>query len=511
MKGRKSKQPFFFTAGTLLLTVGYSLFRTVSYNSYVTNFTVTAESFGYISYLPFMFSASIGIVVAAVVIFFLARFKVLKYLKLSYVIPLVVIVLCYFFAPLLAHLVGYTLFLPILGFVWGLATTMVSISFIELFTHEKSSEAIIFILACASLFSAVINALLVQLPQTACTIICIVFALLCVPIIWKRRNDIRVQTPQSPDTKTRSSAKVAPALQKVSTIILAYFFFELIVGLINMFAYQGASSFSISTNTPLQGMLISSILVVIFVFVTSRTPSQSIIYLLLLPLTITVFMVLPFFGEQLGSPLSSVIYAAHVFTSMFAMFCCVDTTRTTGADAYQVAALLAGGVRVMLMIGFGLGFAFSTMFEAENYVRMGIVALSCIYLLGIVIVFWGYRNSKKRGMDAGSGAGAQQEDGIAGIGGVVASAGAGDETGDKPATFSQSYEQLVADRVEELVAEYGLTNRERDVLIGLSKGKSAARIAEDLFISTSTVQGYIKTLYPKLGVNKKQQVLDLFE
>ena len=49
------------------------------------------------------------------------------------------------------------------------------------------------------------------------------------------------------------------------------------------------------------------------------------------------------------------------------------------------------------------------------------------------------------------------------------------------------------------------------MLVGLARGNTAASIAKGLHISTSTAQGYIKTLYVKLGVNRKQQVIDLFQ
>ena len=62
-----------------------------------------------------------------------------------------------------------------------------------------------------------------------------------------------------------------------------------------------------------------------------------------------------------------------------------------------------------------------------------------------------------------------------------------------------------------LTERYQLSPRERDVLVGLAQGHTAAAIAESLHLSTSTAQGYIKSLYVKLGVNKKQQVIDLFK
>ncbi len=126
-----------------------------------------------------------------------------------------------------------------------------------------------------------------------------------------------------------------------------------------------------------------------------------------------------------------------------------------------------------------MGHGYSSMLEAETYVQLSIVAVSSVYFLGVIVLLWSYLNTKKK-------KGQTQEASL-------------------PA---KSYEEMITDRVEDLVKKHHLTNR---VLIGLSRGNSAARIAEDLFISTSTAQGYIKTLYVKIGVNKKQQVLDLFD
>ena len=517
MKNSNSKSQPFFNTGMIFLMVGYSFLKAVAYNSYVTNFTITKGAYGYISDLTFMCSASAGIVVASLVIFILARLRVLKALELNHQIPLLLIALCYIVGPLLAETLDPALYLGGLGFIWGLTITTMGIVWIELFTYEQSPKALIIQLACASCFSAIIGVLVAQFSQVFNVIVCVFLALASIPIIsvcrrtvctgvpvasilagvskYSRRLPKPSDIPQNGGAALQSKAVtsqnggatsqngVMATFKLASTAVLAYFFFELVVGLINMFAYEGSSSFSISTNAPIQGMFICSILVVLFVFVTSKTPTPSVIYLFVFPGMITVFLILPFFGESLGRPLSSVIYTAYVFTSMLSMFCYVGAIRQTAANAYQVAALINGGLRVMLMIGIGLGYGFSSMLNADTYVRLGITAVVCVYFLGVVILFalWGYRNSRKRKSEA-----------------------------ERPApALTDSYEELVASRVEELAQKFGLTKRERDVLIELSKGNSAARIAQDLFISISTVQGYIKTLYVKLGVNKKQQVLDL--
>ena len=63
---------------------------------------------------------------------------------------------------------------------------------------------------------------------------------------------------------------------------------------------------------------------------------------------------------------------------------------------------------------------------------------------------------------------------------------------------------------EELAAEHGLTNRESDILQLLAQGRDAAYISETLFLSRNTVKSYQKSIYAKLGVHSKQEIIELF-
>ncbi|RYU90688.1 response regulator transcription factor [Mucilaginibacter terrigena] len=52
-----------------------------------------------------------------------------------------------------------------------------------------------------------------------------------------------------------------------------------------------------------------------------------------------------------------------------------------------------------------------------------------------------------------------------------------------------------------------LSDRESEVLRGISAGKSYSKIALDLFISKETVRSHIKNIYQKLAVNSKAEAL----
>lgn len=58
-------------------------------------------------------------------------------------------------------------------------------------------------------------------------------------------------------------------------------------------------------------------------------------------------------------------------------------------------------------------------------------------------------------------------------------------------------------------AAYGLTDRERDVLELLARGYTQKSIADELGLSLNSVRTYAKTLYLKLGVHSRQEVIEL--
>lgn len=59
--------------------------------------------------------------------------------------------------------------------------------------------------------------------------------------------------------------------------------------------------------------------------------------------------------------------------------------------------------------------------------------------------------------------------------------------------------------------KFALSQREREVLMLLIKGRSGRFISEALNISSNTVKTHIRNIYGKLAVNDRQQLLSLFD
>lgn len=70
---------------------------------------------------------------------------------------------------------------------------------------------------------------------------------------------------------------------------------------------------------------------------------------------------------------------------------------------------------------------------------------------------------------------------------------------------------LDSQRCAHLARVHGLSARELEVLVLLSKGRSTPYIAETLYLSENTVKTYRRRIYQKLDVHDKQELLDLVE
>ncbi len=54
---------------------------------------------------------------------------------------------------------------------------------------------------------------------------------------------------------------------------------------------------------------------------------------------------------------------------------------------------------------------------------------------------------------------------------------------------------------------YGLTPRERDVLRGVARGLSTTEIAGELYLSTHTVRDHLKSVFDKVGVSSRGELV----
>lgn len=62
-----------------------------------------------------------------------------------------------------------------------------------------------------------------------------------------------------------------------------------------------------------------------------------------------------------------------------------------------------------------------------------------------------------------------------------------------------------------VAATFHLTERESEVMMLLIHGHTRAAIAKKLFISENTARAHVKSIYSKLSMHSKQQLIDYIE
>lgn len=66
-------------------------------------------------------------------------------------------------------------------------------------------------------------------------------------------------------------------------------------------------------------------------------------------------------------------------------------------------------------------------------------------------------------------------------------------------------------KCDAIAERYGLSERQKEVLVMLAKGRNADYITEKLVISTHTAKAHIYNIYQKTGVHSRQELMDLVE
>lgn len=67
------------------------------------------------------------------------------------------------------------------------------------------------------------------------------------------------------------------------------------------------------------------------------------------------------------------------------------------------------------------------------------------------------------------------------------------------------------ERCHQVAEQFLLTQREAEIMTLYAKGRSAARIQEELFLSRGTVNTHLRHIYQKMGIHSKQDLLDVLD
>lgn len=216
---------------------------------------------------------------------------------------------------------------------------------------------------------------------------------------------------------------------------------------------------------------------------------------ILFPVVATLLLALSIGGSPLGLPVGAAVFAVYSLVSALMVPVCIE-----GAKSQSIPPIAAYGVFAGLV---HLSFAAATLLGTEllgGSATDRTLFLTCIlivlYVLAMAFAMIQRQASAKRNSSDDSQA--ISSDGSGGGRELARDVpeGAADPIGLRCAIVSE---------------RYALSPRESEVLFAFAHGRNVAYLAERLVLSENTIRSHSKTLYTKLGVHSKQELLDLVE
>lgn len=224
------------------------------------------------------------------------------------------------------------------------------------------------------------------------------------------------------------------------------------------------------------------------------------IFRIVFPFIMTSLVLMPFLSSYYEKVVAALLYAAYSVSTLLMMIQCVQAARDRGINPVFMYGFFGGIVYILYELGFLAGslsetVAFTSMDPLVVATLLGVYLLSMIHFLG----YGGLRGALKETLQAST----IELVKLAPQTAVVSEATLSDAQSESPGIDPLSARCATAQ------AQYQLTAREAEIMELVARGNTVARIAEDLVVSENTIRYHTKNIYAKLGIHKKQELVDL--
>lgn len=245
------------------------------------------------------------------------------------------------------------------------------------------------------------------------------------------------------------------------------------------------------------------------------------LYRFIFPVLITSFLILPIANERFGRYLAAALYALYSIGLILTMLQCAQISRDRGINPFFAFGVFGGIVYGLHDVGFILGSLFQQpIVPAMN--DSALIAMTAIYLLALMffIESVNFKEAAPRLFESNTiellapvdetpqNAEASMDADVSGTSKTVLSTRKRTAS-DVVFSVTNQHESAYEKALRHIANEYRLTERETEVAGLIARGIPAPRIAEELFITENTVRTHKKRIYAKLGIHKKQELIDL--
>jgi len=368
------------------------------------------------------------------------------------------------------------------GAAVGVASGMFFVLWQEFYASEGSSRTAICIpLSAAS--SVVLCFIVRMLPFPASMLLtALVFPLLAG---WSLMSSIRGM--ESRDVKVMDAAAVSGI---VSDLWRPSFCVSVLGFVWKLVSSLFPDSVDISFAVVMGGFALAVMLVVAIEVFAKNGFEILRIYQVLFPVVAGVFLLPTLFGPQFSPFLTGMLMFGFEVANLLLLITCAVYSSERNVSSAGVYLFCICPVLVCMLAGDLLGM-YLTSQETYSFAVAVDVLFICIYALSIVLVLVSWVRKGRTSVVAASSRPLSTREKPAA------------EPIAKPALFDESGRMPVfPEQIDPL------SKREQEVVLMVVEGNNIPAIARKLYISENTVRGHLKSIYRRLGIHSKQEIID---
>jgi len=382
----------------------------------------------------------------------------------------------------------------------GIGSGMLLIAWCTTFVSARSNITIIEV-ALSYLLASLLALASVFLPTTVAIGLIAAAPVVSAYLLWSEMRPASASTADAnPATTLADNEPEAPLAghgRTVGYILAGLALFGFASGFSD--TVSGFRTFAIADNYGTALMLGTFLATVLAVAVLAFSRKQSGLKLLRIAVLLTIVGCLCIHFVQDGFLFSNVIvFAGYVCLEITVIALVSSAAKRRPHMATALFGVTFGSMYLGEVIGANAAHLLDGVHLSPNQISIISIVLAVILIVDALFLLTDYHIVQLTGRRAGK------------------IAAAADSVGKRPEELfdngDKTAQSIFSEELcEKLADEGGLSKRERDVLPLLLKGRTIARIQEELFISAGTVNTHTRHIYQKLDVHDRQQLLDLAE
>ena len=390
--------------------VGFGLAKAATSLGYLSAMGSVGQSVGFVTELWFMFaSEAASIIVASLVIALACRGAVKPGSFAMW--PGVAALVVGFAASSVFAQAGIALEMaPLLGTLYGIGQTVVSIAWLDIFSMQESERSHIcmvcglvlqaFIVAGSFCFGYGLVFDLVVCAMAACSLACyrVSVALAHRPApasALKGRDAGNIarslgEAAGGACTVARHASKTMPVRRILLTFGPDYWCLFALVGVVGILhtSVLGSSSEHIVGDVSMAAPLFASTAVASAIaLVASRRGNPTAAYKACLPVMLVVLSLMPFIGDALGPLSGTIMIMCYDVCGMLFLFYIANASRETGVSSFVLSGIYLIGSNAFLALGLVAGLVVGAFSASRGVSLLTLLAFVALYPLGIAFVF----------------------------------------------------------------------------------------------------------------------------